>query len=457
MKRSSTWVAVLPWQPLPKLLLMGLLLLSLGAFWRLSHAAEVTLGKTELACLSCHDKDKPQKALGNGEVLSLHISTQAFIASAHNEESCEDCHAGLDSKTHGKRTEALASRRAFALQQQDTCRDCHKAKYTQYEDSVHAALIKEGSNKAPLCSDCHDPHTQQSVKLTPATAKPPCARCHDAIYQAYSKDVHGQARLTKGKTAPICADCHQAHAVQAASSMRSGVRDACLGCHKDAASLHAVWLPNTERHLGAISCPACHVPNAQRRVNLRLFDASKDRQMAEKSGVPQFVRLTNAADSGDMGLDERALWSLLKEFNQEDGGKTILRGRLEVRSAVEAHQIAPKSQAIRECTFCHEQGATPFQSVTLTMAGPDGRPLRHGIQKDVLNSIASVDSVGGFYAIGSTRIKLLDQLLVLVLLGAAAVPLGHMAVRRMFKGVRAQLEAERLAAAAPKIHGDDAQ
>ena len=158
-----------------------------------------------------------------------------------------------------------------------------------------------------------------------------------------------------------------------------------------------------------------------------------------------------------MGLDERALWSLLKEFNQEDGGKTILRGRLEVRSAVEAHQIAPKSQAIRECTFCHEQGATPFQSVTLTMAGPDGRPLRHGIQKDVLNSIASVDSVGGFYAIGSTRIKLLDQLLVLVLLGAAAVPLGHMAVRRMFKGVRAQLEAERLAAAAPKIHGDDAQ
>jgi hypothetical protein len=84
--------------------------------------------------------------------------------------------------------------------------------------------------------------------------------------------------------------------------------------------------------------------------------------------------------------------------------------------------------------------------VILTVAGPDGRPLRHGVQKDVLISPASVRSVSGFYAIGSTRIKLLDYLLVLVVLGSLSVPIVHMTVRRMFKRALEKREAERAAA-----------
>ena len=72
--------------------------------------------------------------------------------------------------------------------------------------------------------------------------------------------------------------------------------------------------------------------------------------------------------------------------------------------------------------------------------------MRHGVQNEVLNSLTSMDSVRGFYAIGSTRIKLLDYLLILVVLGAASVPLVHMTIKRLFKGVREKLEAERLAA-----------
>jgi len=206
-------------------------------------------------------------------------------------------------------------------------------------------------------------------------------------------------------------------------------------------------LPNTERHFEAISCPACHAPAAQRRVNLRLYDAKGKHQVSEKTGVPQFERLTHAADTTDMGLDERALWSLLKEFNQDGGeGNTILRGRLEVRSGVEAHQLSEKSKAIKDCNTCHEAGAEPFQSVTLTIAGPDGRPLRHGIQKEVLNSLTSMDSVRGFYAIGGTRIKLLDTLLVLVLLGSISVPIVHMTIKWLFRRVREKHEAELIAA-----------
>jgi len=412
-----------------------------------AHAAEGELSKENRSCLACHDKEGFGKTLESGENLSLAISTQAFSESMHNSTNCEDCHSDIDAKTHGKAKQTIQSKRAFSLGMRETCRYCHKKKFTQYEDSVHAALIAAGSKKAPLCTDCHNPHTQLSTKIIGPITDTPCATCHQDIFKAYAKDVHGLERIAKGKSAPLCANCHQAHDVKAAS-LGDGVKDACLTCHKDAVNKHQDWLPNTALHFEAISCPVCHAPNAQRRVNLRLYDGTAKRQVAEKIGVPKFDKRTDAADAQNMGLDERALWSLLKEFNQDGGdGKMILRGRLEVRSGVEAHQLSEKSKAIKDCNVCHKQGAAAFQSVTLTIAGPDGRPLRHGIQKEVLNSLTSMDSVRGFYAIGSTRIKLLDVLLVLVLLGAISVPLAHMTIKRMFKSVREKLEAERIAAA----------
>lgn len=297
-----------------------------------------------------------------------------------------------------------------------------------------------------MCSDCHNPHTVRSTKIIEPIAATSCVKCHEDIFKAYAKDVHGLQRVAQGKGAPLCADCHQAHAVKAAS-LGDGVKDACLSCHQNAVAEHKDWLPNAQRHFEAISCPVCHAPNAQRRVNLRLYDGATKRQVSEKTGVPRFEKRTHAADAADVGLDERALWSLLKEFNRDGGGdQTILRGRLEVRSGVEAHQLSEKSLAIKDCRTCHQQGAEPFQSVTLTIAGPDGRPLRHAVQKEVLNSLTSMQSVRGFYAIGSTRIGLLDNLLVLVFVGALSVPLGHITLKRLFRSVREKLEAERKAA-----------
>jgi cytochrome c553 len=436
-----------------KWILAGMFAFALSLAGLTAHAAEDEMSKESKACLSCHDKDGMSKTLESGEILSLNVSAKAYTESMHKKTDCEDCHSNLDSKTHGKVKTAIKSKRDFTLGIRESCRDCHKKKFTEYDDSVHAALIKAGSKKAPLCSDCHNPHTVRSSKIVGLITDTPCAKCHEQIFKAYAKDVHGLERVAKGISAPLCAGCHQAHAVKAAS-MGEGVKDACLACHKEAVNQHKDWLPNTALHFESISCPVCHAPDAQRRVNLRLYDSTAKRQVAEKTGVPKFEKRTDTADAKDVGLDERALWSLLKEFNQDGGdGKMLLRGRLEVRSGVEAHQLSEKSKAIKDCDTCHKQGATAFQSVSLTIAGPDGRPLRHGVQNEVLNSLTSMDSVRGFYAIGSTRIKLLDYLLVLVLLGAISVPLGHMTIKRLFKGVREKLEAERLSAS----HNPDKQ
>lgn len=414
-----------------------------------ARAAVGELAKEDLACLKCHDKQGLEKKLENGEKLSLLVSTRAYLESMHNGTSCEDCHDTIDAKSHAKKLAKIQSQREYSLGMRESCRTCHKNKFTEYEDSVHAALIKNGNQKAPLCTDCHNPHTVRSMKIVMPPAATPCAKCHEDIFKAYSKDVHGQERSLKGKAAPICADCHQAHAVKAAS-LGDGIKNACLACHKNAVDEHKDWLPNAERHFAAISCPACHAPTAQRRVNLRLYDDVAKLQISEKTGVPQFEKRTQAADANNEGLDERALWSLLKEFNLNGGeGKTVLHGRLEVRSGVEAHQLSEKSKAIKDCNTCHQAGAEPFQSVTLTIAGPDGRPLRHGIQKGVLNSMISMESVRGFYAIGGTRIKLLDNLLLLVFLAGVGGPLAHLSLKWYFKRAREKQAATKTSAVSP--------
>lgn len=409
-----------------------------------AHAAQPELGEEDQACQKCHGAvDIKPKKTDAGESLSMHIASDAFLASRHSETSCTDCHVDADDKDHGKVSMPMKSKRDYRLSYQDACTTCHKENVANFKDSIHAHLVKAGDAKAPTCSDCHNSHTLIDVKIVQPIANVPCAECHKEIFKAYSADVHGLERVAKGKTAPLCADCHGSHKIEAAS-LGDGIKDNCISCHKDSVAKHEVWLPNSGRHFEAISCVVCHAPDAQRRVNLRLVDSSGKQQIKEAHGIPQFERLTRSANTTGGSLNEKELASFLKEFNvEQSAGKAILNGRLEVRLGVQAHQLSVKEKAIKDCRVCHQAGALPFQSVVLTMAGPDGRPMRHGVEKEVLNSLTAIGSLRGFYAIGSTRIQLLDYLLVLVLLGVLCVPVAHYTVHRMFKSRREQRNAER--------------
>ena len=63
-----------------------------------------------------------------------------------------------------------------------------------------------------------------------------------------------------------------------------------------------------------------------------------------------------------------------------------------------------------------------FERVTVSAIGADERPLRYDAHPDVLTSPLSVDALRSFYAIGGTRIKLLDALLALALFAGISVP-----------------------------------
>lgn len=407
------------------------------------------LSKEDKVCLECHSKKGYSKPKAGGDSISLHVSDKAFSESVHNDNGCTDCHTELDAK-HDKANNKKIGTREYSIASVAICKDCHKKNVKQYDDSLHAALVRGGDSEAPICSDCHDPHAVRENSATGPMDDVICQNCHGKIFKAYSSSVHGHARAKQTgklpadkKKAPICADCHKAHEIKAAAT-EGRIKDACLDCHKGTLLAHKTWLPNAERHFEAISCPACHVVTAKRRVDLRLYDSVSQKELTEKKGVPQFEGRTKAADTKGLGLDALALQSLLKEFNHEGNeGKTVLRGRLEVSSGVEAHQLVEKAKAIKDCDTCHREGADVFQTVTISIASPDGRQIHHGAQKEVLTSPISVDSVRGFYAIGGTRIKLLDYLFILALFAGIAIPIGHMTLKWLFRSYLKKLETER--------------
>ena len=396
-------------------------LTSLGA-----RAADSARTQLDEQCLACHSAEGLEMKLGDGGKLALQVDGAAFAKSVHSKIGCAVCHANTSFENHPPVKKKIASGREYSLGMNKVCANCHAPAVKLYEGSIHASLIRDGNSWAPSCTDCHSPHAVMAGATYNPAKGTPCSKCHDAVFTAYSGSVHGKATLA-------CSNCHRAHDVGSPTA-GDQVKNACLGCHEDAQDKHQKWLPNAKRHFDAVSCPACHSPQAKRKVDLRLYDNLAQQSVVEKAGVPQFESRARSADKKGAGLDALALHSLLREFNRDVGdSKTTLRGRLEVSSGIEAHQLAPSTLAIRDCAKCHQQGADPFQSVTVSIVGPDGRPVHYGAQPEVLNSIISVDSLGGFYAIGGTRIKLLDWLLALAVMGGIGVPIGHMTIRWLFR------------------------
>ncbi len=353
-----------------------------GKFMAAEAAPADKLSDGDKSCLGCHGTEGMQKDLGGGKLLSLHVAGDDFAKSVHGANGCASCHADIDLNSHPQKTKNISSSREYSIAMAKVCAGCHAEAQNESETSIHATLLAKGKQSAPVCTDCHGSHS-----VTPKTAY-----------------------------------------------------DTCVGCHNAAMDAHAKWLPNAGLHLEVVSCAACHAPTAQRMVDLRLYDGAAKKWVSEKEGLPQFEKWARAADTDANGLDALELRKLMAQINHDPAQpEKTLRGRIELRTAVQAHQLSDKANAIRDCASCHRQGAEPFQNVSISIVSADGRPLRHKAQKEVLSSALSVDSLREFYAVGGTRSTLLDILLVLATLGGLSVPIGHQILKRI---VQKQLERE---------------
>jgi hypothetical protein len=312
-----------------------------------------------------------KKDLPDGGTLSLHVAGDAYAKSVHKANGCGSCHADVDIKSHPPSRRDIKSARQYSIEQAGACRQCHEDAFKLHEVSVHAMRQREGNPVAPVCTGCHGSHA-----ITPKTAY-----------------------------------------------------ETCVGCHAAALDAHRKWLPNAGLHHDVVSCAACHAPAVLRMIDLRLYDPVAKQWVAEKEGQAQFEKLARSLDADGKGLDPEEMRNLLAAINPIGMPRKTLRGRVELRTNVEAHQLSGKADAIRACDSCHRAGAEPFRNVTVSVTGPDGRSVRYRVQDSVLKAPLAMVALPEFYAIGGTRSQLLDILFVLVLLGGAAVPIGHITVR----------------------------
>lgn len=363
-------------RPLGAALIAALALAAFGARAAGNGVPGDALSEADQQCLSCHGTEGLSTKLGDGAELGLHVPAAAFAKSVHAAVGCAACHADVDVKKHPGDAKPIASAAALA------------AAFTQS-----------------------------------------CRSCHEASFDAHAASIHGRAQGKEALAAPSCTTCHGTHDIVRAST-GTPLREACLGCHADAPATHDKWLPNTKLHLQVVACAVCHAPAAGRRVDLRFYDVAAKRELVT-DGRPMVGKGANGATAP---LDESSLRDLVRAVDRGGGaGKVVLMGRVVPNAAAEGHRLLAKGEALKDCAGCHRKGADPFQKVSLSVVTPDGERILYDTRKEVLQSPTSVESVRGFYAMGGTRIGLLDAVLALALVGGISAPLGHFVVRRLMR------------------------
>jgi len=396
--------------------------------------------KNNTKCLRCHNRDK-SKLLEDGESMSIQVHREEYLSSAHGEVSCVSCHEAIGNRKHPSKSTNITinSEREYSVEMNDSCRNCHREKTTQYKGSVHAALVAQGSTKAPVCTDCHSAHAVETMENYQAVTGLPCKNCHESIFNAYSDSVHGEARIN-GNTirdthiqSPICSDCHKSHEVTALG-IGDPLRTTCIGCHENVVLLHTQWLPNAGTHLDIVSCAVCHAPFAKRKFDLHLYDNVAEVPVVQKEGAePLQQQLQAIANEGGIG-DPLEIWKQRSGMGQQGQAMDIsLRSRMEVMSGVAAHQIANKSFAVRTCDSCHEPGSRQRQNVTVSIPQADGRMQSFDADREALSTVDAVKSISDFYALGGNPNKILDYMLLLSLLAGFAIPIGHFTLGKMIK------------------------
>jgi predicted CXXCH cytochrome family protein len=171
--------------------------------------------------------------LPSGETLVLFVDQQTFRQSVHGDKlGCVACHAGMNQVPHPPKPFRTARDLTVAYHEQ--CKSCHFDNYTKTLDSVHFQRLAKGDPKAPVCSDCHTAHAIPRRNGSRSRISQTCARCHQPVFEAYAKSVHGRALLEEGnRDVPVCTDCHRSHDIGDPRSLRFQLAtpNLCGSCH----------------------------------------------------------------------------------------------------------------------------------------------------------------------------------------------------------------------------------
>ena len=220
-------------------------------------------------CTSCHDEI--------GKLYATSIHGQLTTKNDPNAPTCKECHG-----THGILGKRDPQSSTFAVNVPGLCARCHRegqkaaVRYTgtqheiitNYTESIHGTLLKNGLTVTATCTSCHtahqilprsDPASSVNANNVPNT----CGQCHHGIEEQFENSIHSKRVSGYSRPLPVCNDCHTAHAIHRTdeNSFRLNVMGTCGRCHERIAATYFETYHGKVSRLGytkAAKCYDCH-------------------------------------------------------------------------------------------------------------------------------------------------------------------------------------------------------
>ncbi|MDD2847702.1 MAG: cytochrome c3 family protein [Desulfuromonadaceae bacterium] len=309
------------------------------------------------------------------------------------------------------------------------CLDCHSDMQTVGDKNLISAAVFSHTTHAMFgCKTCHDTVSSDHPKDGTVARTTTCTNCHGDIAAEYATNKHSHA-------VPNCNACHNPHKVLKPNEISALAMTAtCMNCHNHNTikATHAQWLPQTDLHLGSITCVTCHTRTKNFVVSV--YVARRDVKAEGSSPViADYHYLSTKLNSRDVQFlvdrnrDNSISIEELKLFNGNPENKDLyLKAILTPTKTSHAFQTSDKSW---NCTFCHANGPSEAQITRLVLPQPDGTFAGFDVEKGT--SLSSLNAIPNFYMMGSSRNKLVNNIGVLFLTGGLIMPVGHGFIRFM--------------------------
>lgn len=327
------------------------------------------------------------------------------------------------------------------------CLDCHGDESLEREASegMNPALFinEDGFNNSVhnvndiTCVDCHvdieELNWDNDLPHATTLQTVCCDTCHEEEGEAYQNSVHKKA-YRKGITM-LCYACHSYHYATrlGAASVSERENEFCLKCHNPY-KFHK-WLPQSTTHFKFVECTVCHAPDTPRHIHLRLFDLATDKfltgdEILTTLGIKEeeFMQLVDL--NNDQSINK-------KEFNKmvfllkKKGIHASFHGELVAELEPSLHQVNRGEAKGKDCQVCHTPDSPFFDAVTMVFSREDRSAEHFDVSRDVLSSYYV-----HFYALGGTRVRMLDLIGIVLIAGGLAVAGLHQSARILTEPMR---------------------
>jgi hypothetical protein len=160
------------------------------------------------ACLACHASPALAMKLADGKQLAVFVDNKVFKESVHGKVNffCTECHVAISGYPHP--VVKAKDARDYTATMVKQCQQCHPANFSDTKDPIHALLVKDGNQKAAVCTDCHGIHdiraaSDPASSVNPKNLLSTCQKCHTDAPPNFTSAWTGHNRPSQSSAAPV--------------------------------------------------------------------------------------------------------------------------------------------------------------------------------------------------------------------------------------------------------------